>query len=160
MKYKPLFAVTAAALVAVALVVLSCPRRIEACLGQEFHWQQVQQLQVNLSPMDGADTIRFTLAPGDAAFEDLVERLDAQRWRCQPFDQSVQYTVELDYLVDLSFFDGIPYRISFYGDRFVQLNIAGDLRACTIAGLDSGESRAFQQELLDLLLASAPSGET
>lgn len=158
MKYKPLFAAAAAALAAVA--VLSCPRRIEACLGQEFHWQQVQQLQVYLSPADGADPIRFTLAPGDAAFEDLVERLDAQRWRCRPFDQSVRYTVELDYLVDLSFFDGTPHGLSFYGDRYLQLNTSGRLRDCAIAGLDSGESRAFQQELLDLLLAAAPSGET
>ena len=143
--------VTVIVLAAAALAFFFRPQTVEAGLGQSLDGP----LRVQLTPMDDTAPLVFSLAPDDDAFEELTALLESQRFR-RAFVQPAQDTVSLDYMADLSFLDGTPSKLSFCGDRFLQFHAPEGLRAFTIAGLDSGKSRAFQEKLLDLLLHAAP----
>lgn len=151
---------SAAAVVVVAAVVILAvylrPRSFSDCMG--FDPNEAAQLTVRLHPFDihgQEDPQMYILTPDDPDYQALVERFDQHQYRPKfPAERNRGRTSDLDYMVNLYFsHDDDEVWVYFHGNEV--LPYFGELSFVTIAGMDKGESIAFQQEILDLLLDAA-----
>lgn len=156
----PLAAVVVVAAVVILAVYLR-PRSFSDCMG--FDPNEAAQLTVRLHPFDTdgqEDPQMYILTPDDPDYQALVERFDQHQYRPKfPAERNHGRTSDLDYMVNLYFsHDDDEVWVYFHGNEV--LPYFGELSFVTIAGMDKGESIAFQQEILDLLLDAADRHET
>ena len=122
------------------------PRSLNQVMGRDFDREEILQVQATLANMD-MDTggIREVfLTPDDPAYEELMTLLDGQTYRF-PGLASRSREITLDHTVRLTFAQNAAHwEYSFTGADDIQI---GDRT------FHARDGEAFQQEVLDLLLA-------
>lgn len=152
MRKKTILSIAAAAAVGLVLLYVLFPRSFPQIIGGDFAPDQVDRISVLLHTTGGEDTHSFTLSPADS--QALLDRLSSRSYFPMPGTKDYQY-ITLDYQVTLNF-DYNDYSqyvcLDFCGDNDLHIHRSTATRSIRIYG----DSEAFQQEVLDLLLTMEP----
>lgn len=153
MKKKHILAIVLAAVVALVLLYYLLPRSFAQVMGGGFDPARVDRVEVLLSKIDEHEPGGHASTPLSA--EDsraLLEKLDSRRYFLMPGTKSL-WEITLDYEVRLifSYNDYAQYAALFFcGDS--ELDLQRTSRPHHRAIRVSGDSLAFQREILALLL--------
>lgn len=139
--------------IVIALILwFLCPRGIDQALG--IDQEAVTQVHVTLTGAGEkeGDNRELTLTPDDPAYGELMTLLSYQKYIPLYLDKDNR-AVTLDYEVTLTFLQGEgAYSMTFSGDKPIWF-VGSGMRDRSFR-TSGGE--AFQQEILDFLLAQAP----
>ncbi|MGM9565427.1 hypothetical protein [Evtepia sp.] len=143
-----LFALAVVLILAAVVVWTSYPRTFDQAMGRGFDRDRVTHVTAFFTPLKtGEDSIRIELSPDDPAYEDLLALLDSQEYHPN-FDQYSQSMTIGGIFISFIQEDG-PWNMYFTGNERMQFlpHTGKDAFYSTPGG------EAFQQEILDLLLA-------
>lgn len=136
-------------LVAVALVLLM-PQDLDWALGKNYDVSKIQDIQVQLDPADGGESISYTLNKGEDAYVQVLTLLQKPSYS-RTFSKEEEGG--LDYLVTLTLSNSVKsWDVVLDGGKQVALGAqdSAKLKTCQISG-----GQETQQEILDYLLTQA-----
>lgn len=141
------------AIVEIVIVVLLAvwlffPKNFQKAMGYDFDPEQVTAVTALLAAGEEERTV--DLSPADPAFEELMTLLESSRYRAQGVGGQDQGQGQ-DYRVTLTFRQNAQtYTLSFAGGEQMDFHGSGEEGS---RAFRTSDNQAFQQEILDVLLA-------
>ena len=144
---KRTLTVTVVVVLLAVLVWFLYPRSFQQAMGRTFDPENICSVQAILHEKGGPMT-EITLSPEDPAYEELVSLLESKKYVCTPGREWREIT--LDYSVTLAFgWEGGDSCLDFTGEDAMRFYGSHEReRWYRVSG-----AQAFQQDVLDLLLA-------
>lgn len=130
-------------------IFLSLPKDLEKAMGSGFTPEQVEKIEADLLPVDGA-ALQVTVSQGDEAFGKVLALLQApsySRTRSQSDEITLGYEVKLVFVTGEA--ESWTYR--FQGGKLVEVGPSGQTKTYQVSG-----GQETQQAILDYLLTLAP----
>ena len=136
-------------LAAFAMIFLFMPKDFSKAMGAGFDISQVEQIEVDILPVEGGEPMEVTLNQGEEEYVDLITLLQEPNYSRT---SSKNDEITLGYQVYISFADSEAWGWSyeFQGGKLVSAGPSADMKTYQLSG---GE--AAQQKILDFLLPLA-----
>jgi len=144
---------------AVLLIWYFFPRSFQSAMPQNFNPEEMLGVDVILAEVvgTGKEGFSFTISAEDPAYQALTDLLDSKRYfPLLPTAGMNGWDAALEYIVLLAFYnDNGSYFMQFSGDQAIRFYTMDSNRY-----FHTIDSKAFQQDVLDLLLNLETEQET